>query len=153
MSLYNTLFDKNPETAALLGMIKVNMEYFGRFRDVDLIKGGTVIRVFTRTGGNNRADYKENWKKIKKHNLYIKDYDDDFDNTYAYIEFKVPEKFIDTTKKMFIREPLSFEEKFNKELEEMNKPGTPAYERANTIAKKFSDTIDNNGDGIFIIKL
>ena len=101
MSLYNTLFGINKEMPVLLGMLAVNTEYFGRFRDVELIKSGSVIQVFTRTGGDNREDYKENWEKIRKHELYIGDYDDDFDNTYAYIEFKVPERYKDTAKKMF----------------------------------------------------
>ena len=57
---------------------------------------------------------------------------------------------------MFKGEPVSFSDKFNKELEDMNKEGTEAYERAQQIAKKFEDAIDNaqNDDGnIHIIKI
>lgn len=58
---------------------------------------------------------------------------------------------------MFKGEPVSFSDKFNKELEEMNKEGTEAYERAKQIAKKFEEAIDNsenNDNGnIHIIKI
>lgn len=143
MSLYNNLFGVNEEMPVLLGMIGTNAQYFARFRDVELIKNGTVIRVFTRTGGNNRENYQENWNKIRQHKLYIKDYDDDFDETYAYIEFDIPKKYKETARKMFNEEPMSFEDKFKKELTDMKKPGTDAYKRAETIASKILDGIEN----------
>lgn len=154
MSLYNTLFGMNEEMPVLLGMIGVNTEYFDRFRDVDLIEDGTKIRVMTRLGGGNREGYKDTWGKIRDHVLYITDYDDNFDNTYAYIEFKIPEKFKSTAKKMFKGEPISFSERFNKELEEMNKPGTDAYKRAKKIAEKFANALNGDDEGnVHIIKL
>lgn len=156
MSLYNMLFGENEESPILLGMIGVNKEYFCRYRDVELIDEGTKIRVFTRLGGGNREGYEETWEKIRGHKLYIKDYDDNFDCTYAYIEYDIPEKFKETAKKMFKGEPVSFSDKFNKELEDMNKEGTEAYKRAEEIAKKFEDAIngtENNDGNIHIIKI
>jgi len=44
---------------------------------------------------------------------------------------------------MFKGEPVSFREKFKKELEEMNKPGTEASKRAEKIAKKITNAIDS----------
>lgn len=143
MSLYNMLFGTNEETPVLLGMIGCNMEYYTRFRDVDLIENATKIRVLTRLGGGNRNDYKETWEKIRKHELYLKDYDDSFDETYAYIEYKIPEKFKETAKKMFKGEPISVKEKFDKEIKEMEKPGTEAYKRAEKIAKQLIDGMEN----------
>ena len=143
MSLYNNLFGENSESSVLLGMIGVNKEYFDRYRDVDLIENGTKIRVFTRLGGGNREGYVETWDKIQNHELYIRDYDDDFDCTYAYIEFKIPEKFKDTAKKMFKGEPVSFSDKFNEHLEKMDKPGTEEYKKAKEIAQKIEHAIKN----------
>lgn len=134
MSLYNFLFGKNSETPVLLGMLNLNMEYFGRFRDVELVSNAEIIRVFTRTGGNNRDYFMDNWTEIRNHELYIKDYDDDFDDTYAYIEFKVPEQYKETAKKMFKGEPETFKQKFDRELEEMDKPDSDARKRAEHIA-------------------
>ena len=152
MSLYNKLFGINKDMPILLGMLGVNTTYFSRFRDVELINGGTIIRVFTRTGGGNREYYQDNWNNIRENPLYLKDYDDDFDNTYAYIEFDIPKKYKLTAKKMYKGEPISFKKKFMKELEEMNKPGTEAYKRAEEIANKIFGAIENN-DGNNIIEI
>ena len=152
MSLYNELFGINEQMPVLLGMIEVNTEFFKRFRDIDLIHNGTKIRVMTRIGGENRRDYKETWDMIRLHKLYLGDYDDSFDETYAYIEFKVPDKYIGTTKSMFKAEPISFKEKFDKNLEEMQIPGTKAYEKSMKIAKKISDAIDSSDDSDNTIK-
>lgn len=61
MSLYNELFGMNEDTPILLGMLGVNKEYFCRFRDVFLCNGGRNIRVYTRSGGQNRKNFKDNW--------------------------------------------------------------------------------------------
>lgn len=151
MSLYNSLFGTNEETPVLLGMLGVNQEYFSRFRDIDLINDGTIIRVFTRLGGGNREYYNETWQKIRNHSLYLKDYDDDFDCTYAYIEFSIPDRFKKTAKKMFKGEPVSFEDRFKKEADEMNVPGTEAYKRAENIAAKIIKAIDDGGNTIINI--
>lgn len=156
MSLYNSLFGENPESHVLLGMIGVNKEYFDRYRDVELIHDGTKIRVMTRLGGNNRYGHQETWDKIRRHGLYLGDYNDGFDETYAYIEYKIPEQFKETAKKMFKGEPISFAEKFNKELEDMNKEGTEAYKRSKKLAKKLEDAIrdaENGGSNIHIIEI
>lgn len=153
MSLYNSLFGTNEEMPILLGMLGVNKEYFSRFRDIDLINNGNIIRVFTRLGGGNREDYNETWEKIKNHILYIKDYDDDFDSTYAYIEFNIPDKFKKTAKKMFKGEPVSFEDRFKKELDEMNVPGTEAYKRAEAIAQEIIKELEGDKGNIHIISL
>lgn len=152
MSLYNQLFGTNEDTPILLGMLGVNKDFFYRFRDIFLCNDGNSIKVYTRTGGGNRKEYKENWKEIRNHNLYIKDYDDDFDETYAYIEFNIPEKYKKTAKKMFKGEPITVEEQFKKECKEMSIPGTDAYKRAEKIAEQIINSLDDKG-GIHIIKL
>lgn len=92
MSLYNKLFDENKDAMALLGMIELTRNDFQRYRDVWLNKEGTIITVFTRLGGNNRKEYKQVFENIRKNPYYVQDFDDNFDETYAYIRFKVPEK-------------------------------------------------------------
>lgn len=142
MSLYNKLFGMNEDTPILLGMIGVNREYFERFRDVELINNATIIRVFTRLGGANRKEYQDTWDKIHIHELYSADYDDGFDETYAYIEFKIPEKYKETAKKMSKGEPISFKEKFEKELKEMDTPGSEAFKKAEKIAEEIIKNIE-----------
>lgn len=154
MSLYNQLFGTNEDAPVLLGMLGVNKEFFDRFRDVFLCNDGNSIKVYTRTGGENRKEHQGNWEKIRNHNLYIRDYDDDFDETYAYIEFNIPEKYKKTAKKMFRGEPITINEKFKKECEEMSVPGSDAYKRAEKIAEQIMGAIDNKGNGgVHIIEL
>ena len=95
MTMYNMLFGKNPSTdeiLALLGLTEADVE---RFRDCwvrDDDEGQRIV-IFTRTGGGNR----EWWPnaKLTSHPCYIRDYDDDWDTTYAYYEFVIPEE-VDT---------------------------------------------------------
>jgi len=88
----------------------------GRFRDIHISGEGDKIILFTRNGGGNRECWEERSvcdeaevgeepcfaftkdmcpprvnEILKTHPRYIKDYDDDFDCTYASFEFKVPE--------------------------------------------------------------
>ena len=151
MSLYNCLFGVNGNTDAILGLIGLKSDFFARFRDVDLTNNGEIVRVFTRTGGGNRECYEDNWENIRKNENYIKDYDDDFDCTYAYIEFTVPDDKLEISKSMFKGEPESFEDKFNKSLEDMNNPDSKAYKVGETIAKQITEKLNNGESGIISI--
>lgn len=143
MSLYNELFGINENSFVILAMLDLDMEYFERFRDIDIIKDATVIRVFVRLGGGNREPYKETWKKIRRNPLYITDYDDTYDNTYAYIEYQIPDFYRKTAKILYKGEPISFGERFQKYMKEMNVPNSEAAKKAEEIAKKIVSGIDN----------
>lgn len=152
MSLYNFLMGENEDAPVLLGVLGLNKEAFGRFRDIYLNADGTEIIVYTRCGGGNRKDYQYVFKKMKERPDYICDYDDDFDCTYAYIKFKVLDKYLDMCKKMATgKEPETVKEKFEKHIEEMDKPGTEAYKKAEEIAKKFNDAASESNGGIHFI--
>ena len=64
----------------------------GRFRDIYLNEDGTEIILYTRNGGGNRKEYWYIFEILSHHPNYLTDYDDDFDCTYAYIKFSIPEK-------------------------------------------------------------
>ena len=88
----------------------------GRFRDIYLNKNGTKIILYTRNGGGNRESYFYIFDILKKHPNYLKDYDDDFDCTYAYIEFSVPKKAKELCKELSTgKNPETIQEKFTKE--------------------------------------
>jgi len=95
MSLYNMLFGRNPLSHLLLSMLGLDESMVGRFRDCYLKKDGEgfEIVVFTRNGGGNRQDYEDVTSLLRSHPSFVKDFDDDFDCTYASYVFKVPEKF------------------------------------------------------------
>lgn len=159
MSLYNVLFQENEDAMALLGMIGCTRDMFQRYRDVNLHNKGTIIRVTTRLGGPNRVDYKQVFENIKRNEKYIKDYDDEFDNTYCYIDFKVPEKYAKTCKMMApeVEQP-TVGQMFHDEIEASKIPGSPAAQRMDMLADQIIRAItneesDDNNGGIHIIKL
>lgn len=151
MSLYNYLFGANENKEEILKMIDINDEHvFDRFRDIEIIENGTIIRVLTRTGGGNREDHQENWAKIKELPHYVQDYDDEFDETYAYIEFKVPEEHIERAKELNNKEPKNIETKFKEEITGMDKEGTEAREKAMKIANEIMDAITKFETEVFL---
>ena len=136
MSLYNMLFGKNPMSNILLRILNLTENDCGRFRDAYIEKDKIVI--YTRNGGGNRdhwdflyEEYDEGEDcpcpgciieyKLPEHPNYITDYDDDFDCTYAYIEFSIPDKYKDFIK-IVVENQLPVEtvnEKFSNLLKEL----------------------------------
>lgn len=147
MSLYNQLFGENENATALLGMIEVTRNDFQRYRDVWLNKDATIITVLARIGGENRREYKQVFTNIRKNKFYVKDFDDNFDETYAYIKFKVPEKYKYTCEKIAPKEEhLSIKEMFDKEIEESKNPNSPAAKRMEQIANTIIEGIDKGNN-------
>lgn len=101
----------------------------GRFRDIYFEnEGEPKIILYTRNGGGNRDWYEYVFELLSKHPLYITDYDDDFDCTYAYIEFKAPDsvvKFFDGIKTGKME---SVSQKFEKEIKAMSEGKQPPAE-------------------------
>jgi hypothetical protein len=93
MSLYNALFGVNQSAPFLLRTLGLNVSDAGRFRDCYI--SGDKIVLYTRNGGGNREDYQHVFDSLSKHPNYITDYDDDFDCTYASIEFSFPDEYKD----------------------------------------------------------
>ena len=143
MSLYNKLFGENENAMALLGIIELTRNDFQRYRDVYLNKSATIITVLARIGGDNRKNFKQVFINIRKNKWYIRDFDDNFDNTYTYIQFKIPKKYQYTCKMIAPKEEeLTVGEKFKKEVEEADIPGTDAYKRMDAIAKQIMGEIE-----------
>ena len=83
-----TLLDheKDDEILKRIGLKKTD---FGRFRDIWLNESEDIIQVKCRTGGMNRPLEKHN---IYKNEYFRKTYDWDFDRTYAFYVFALPDK-------------------------------------------------------------
>lgn len=115
MSLYTMMNGVNQATFWILPMLGKHPDEYPRFRDCfagvannsadevdqfgipkkELDTTGKFITVYTRTGGLNRDDYELENRAMVKMQGYVKDYDDNFDSTFAYWVFEVPKKFID----------------------------------------------------------
>ena len=72
---------------------------YPRFRDCFLSDDKERIVIYTRVGGGNReSGYGE--EKLYTDPNFVKTYDDEFDDTYGYYEFSVPDKWVDDFKKI-----------------------------------------------------
>lgn len=86
----------SPASFYILPMLgEKHPEEYPRFRDcfVDTENEQPEIHLYTRVGGGNREDYEEQIEELRKHPNYLRDFDDDFDNTFATFAFSVPEEF------------------------------------------------------------
>ena len=121
--MYNMLFGENELADDLLKMLNLTKEDCGRYRDCYLDEKGEKIIVYARNGGGNREYYEEVFDKLSSHTNYLCDYDDDFDCTYASIEFSVPDKFIELTKEFVKKgaDTTTGSEKFKKLLDVLDK--------------------------------
>lgn len=95
--LYNLLFGWNPACVLIAPMLTDEnpQTFFPRFRDCYVGDGGDTIEIYTRVGGGNRDAYEDEIEALRNMPTYIRDYDDDFDDTYATFEFGVPDEWRD----------------------------------------------------------
>lgn len=94
MSLYNMIAGFNPACFWLMPMLGRREDEWPRFRDCFLGDKSDTIVIYTRVGGGNRNDgYGE--EELYKDPNFIRTWDDDYDNTYGYYEFSVPEQWKD----------------------------------------------------------
>jgi hypothetical protein len=104
VSLYNQLFGVNPLARVYGATLAVaDMKESGkpkpsrcpsaRLRDMwtEKVDGDLRIVVYARTGGGNREAYDDEIQSARTHPLFVRDYDDTFDSTYMYFEFRVPD--------------------------------------------------------------
>lgn len=92
--MYSLTVDVNPLGPVLLYVLAgLNDDILSRcrYRDGYLSKDFTKVILYTRIGGGNRPDYSDVIKELRSNKNYIKDYDDEFDSTFASFEFKIPE--------------------------------------------------------------
>lgn len=148
MSLYSMLMGENKDADIFLKGLNLKRNDFERYRDAYLNSDGTKIIIYTRLGGNNREYYTERILDLRMHDLYLEDYDDEYDNTYAYFVFKVPEHLAALCKKMATgKEPLTVGQKFEEEMKLLEAGDKGALTRANKVAKKIEKGIEDNPDG------
>lgn len=89
--LYNLLCGVNPVTFLILPMLDRHPDEYPRFRDCFVNKEKQIV-VYTRVGGGNRkCGFHE--EELYKDPNFVNTYDDDFDSTYGYYVFNVPEKW------------------------------------------------------------
>ncbi len=126
MSFYNMINKVNPAAFFVLPMLgEKHPDQYPRFRDCFVVEN--EIHLYTRVGGNNRnCGFGE--KELQQHPNYLRDEDDDFDNTYATYMFSVPDEW---------------KEDFEKIMAGKLKEISSAYrERLYAVFPKLKDTFD-----------
>jgi hypothetical protein len=157
MSLYNMMFGNNPLAGVTLGALNLSPNDIPRFRDAYYEADENRLVIYTRTGGGNReyygepdgydnADYEGPFNSdLEAHPEYISDEDDDFDATYAYFYFNIPESFapiFNTFKELGAGQDLNPTEKFAKMIEDLQSGNTtPETERALEVGKSIVEQI------------
>lgn len=92
MSLYNMVNGFNPACVLLMPMLGRKEEDYPRFRDCFVSEDGQNIVIYTRVGGGNR-DCGFGEEELYEDENFIRTWDDEFDSTYGYYEFSVPEQW------------------------------------------------------------
>jgi hypothetical protein len=153
--MYTNIHGVNPDTDRLLEILKLTKEQTGRFRDAFLNSAGDKITIFTRNGGGNREAYGEINKALAAHPCYIRDYDDEYDCTYALFEFSVPAVNSEECAVMAPdTEPLSLKEKSDAFMKVMDGM-TPEQMRTDPRTKPMIDILDkiHNMSGVKIFTI
>ena len=82
----------NPATFLILPMLNKHPDEYPRFRDCFVTDDKQHILILTRVGGGNRnCGFGE--EKLEQDPLFVKTYDAEWDSTYGYYEFRVPDKW------------------------------------------------------------
>lgn len=91
MSMYNMMNGFNPACVFIMPMLGRKQHEWPRFRDCWVTEENNIA-IYTRVGGGNRnCGFGE--EELYEDPNFITTYDDEYDNTYATYEFKVPEKW------------------------------------------------------------
>lgn len=91
MSFYNMMHGYNPACLIIMPMLGRRQEDYPRFRDCFVVNKENIV-ILTRVGGNNRGcGYGE--EELLEDSHFVRTFDDDFDSTYGYYLFTVPDKW------------------------------------------------------------
>lgn len=123
--MYEKFCNINPDAGRVLNLIGMDPTFLieeCRLRDVYLSKDKTKVVIFTRIGGGNRESYSASIKRLKNFKGYIRDYDDDFDNTYASFEYQIPSnKLVEVVAFLSSSDTTTGGEKLKQSLEKLEK--------------------------------
>ena len=123
--MYEMVCNINTDAGRVLNLIGLDPTFLieeCRLRDVYLSKDKTKVVIFTRIGGGNRESYSASIKRHKNFKGCIRDYDDNFDNTYASFEYQIPSnKLIEVVAFLSSSDTTTGGEKLKQSLEKLEK--------------------------------
>lgn len=94
MSMFNLVIGNTGWPMELMNAVGLTPDMVARYRDHWLERFGEredtlVLAVYTRLGGGNRPDYKEQFAQMYDLPTFMADADDTFDNTYCTLRFRL----------------------------------------------------------------
>lgn len=150
--LYEAATRKNGEprkySLELLSFLGLTPNDVGRYRDCYLSKDGKTIIVYTRNGGGNRDNYQDVFNQLSSHPNYITDYDDEYDETFASIEFSVPSEYTEQVSLMLKdADTLTGAEKFAEAMHDLETNSDKYFKEHPAIVDIFNklDEVFTNG--------
>lgn len=131
MSMYHMVLGTHPLAPLLVRLLGFTepdeLRQVPRLRDLYLYPD--EIRVLTRTGGGNRADYEEGNAYMETLPGYLRNWDDAYDCTYAWWAYSWPEEMREQLQEMLeviqeqrpdlIPESNSMKERFDQAIEDL----------------------------------
>ncbi len=130
MSLYNMVCGHNEYGSWILALLGLTAADFGRPRDVYLLKenGKYLFGVYARVGGGNRVEYMDIFNKMSSHQKFVREFDDDYDSTYAHFIFDCDSEIDQETRNVIENNWDNIAEshpikKFNKVMENLTNSG------------------------------
>jgi len=149
------LFGVNPLAGTVLSALNFSQDQIPRLRDAYFDAEENQLVIYTRTGGGNREVYEEfndenedgPWNStMQEHPNFIRDEDDDFDCTYAYFYFSIPESFaplFKTFKDLGAGKDANPTERFAKMIEDLSNGGdSPDAKRALEVGKTIVEQLN-----------
>jgi hypothetical protein len=91
MKLHNMLVGENEYADFLLKALGVEKQNIRRYRHCFF--NGEHIVIYTQTGGGNREYHEDDNAFLQNLNHYSHDKDDEYDTSYAWFYFKVPDQY------------------------------------------------------------
>lgn len=141
MSLYNMIHGYNPACLVFLPMLGRQYHEYPRFRDCFVSEDEKNILILLRVGGNNRNNgFEEDFLYKDKH--FIRTYDADFDETYGFYEFSVPERWKADFEAILSNGIKAMSAEYLKYLLDFHKDKPQIVERLMEIAQEIKDNCE-----------
>lgn len=155
--MYNQLFGINKLAPLIFAACDIDVKNIERPRDCVLRKEDEcyIVEILTRTGGNNRKCFPNEY--LTSHKNYIDDWDDSYDSTYAHYKFNISygisyvldlDKIIEKQN----RKNLNLKEMFENYFTNMKTEGTKENKQSKQVLDNLTNLI-KNGENVNIISM
>lgn len=161
MSLYNSIMGYGPALGPSLAALGAELAKIPRLRDC-ILKDGKIA-ILTRTGGNNREDYKKGNDYMRSLPGFITDEDDEFDHTFAWFWYAFPKEETELwhaaeallKRRDIERGPRAMVEFAKKAMSDGANTHDPNISRARAAGERFAkalmDAVEKGGSGAILV--